>query len=79
MATAGIILIGDEMTGDLDSQTGFEIMRLVRDLNEREGLTVVYVTHDPRMAEFADYTVHLLDGVIVSQEADPVRDLVDLR
>ncbi len=73
------ILIGDEMTGDLDSATGFEIMRLVRGLNQNEGLTVVYVTHDPRMADFADYTVHLLDGVIVAQEADPVRDLVEVR
>jgi hypothetical protein len=36
------------------------------------------VTHDPRMADFADYTVHLLDGVIVAQEADPVRDLLEV-
>ena len=72
------ILIGDEMTGDLDSTTGFEIMHLVRDLNQNEGLTVVYVTHDPRMADFADYTVHLLDGVIVAQEADPVRELLEV-
>jgi putative ABC transport system ATP-binding protein len=70
------IIIGDEMTGDLDSQSGFEIMGLVRDRKEREGKTVVYVTHDPRMAEFADYTVHLLDGVIVDAAADPVRGLL---
>lgn len=78
LANDPAILIGDEMTGDLDSQTGFEIMQLVRDLNQREGKTVVYVTHDPRMAEFADYTVHLLDGRIVAKEADPVRHLLDL-
>lgn len=72
------ILIGDEMTGDLDSQTGFEIMHLVRDLNQNHGLTVVYVTHDPRMAEFADYTVHMLDGVIVAREADPVTTLLEV-
>jgi putative ABC transport system ATP-binding protein len=70
------IIIGDEMTGDLDSQSGFEIMGLVRDRKEREGKTVVYVTHDPRMAEFADYTVHLLDGVIVDAADDPVRGLI---
>ncbi|MCB9177747.1 MAG: ABC transporter ATP-binding protein [Caldilineae bacterium] len=69
------ILIGDEMTGDLDSQTGFEIMSLVRGLNQREGKTVVYVTHDPRMADYADYTVHMLDGKIVAKEADPVQAL----
>jgi putative ABC transport system ATP-binding protein len=77
LANDPAIIIGDEMTGDLDSQTGFEIMTLVRDLNQREGKTVVYVTHDPRMAdEYADYTVHMLDGKIVSREADPVRELV---
>ena len=65
------IIIGDEMTGDLDSKTGFEIMELVRDLNQDEGKTVVYVTHDPRMAAYADYTVHLLDGVIVDRTSDP--------
>ena len=70
------ILIGDEMTGDLDSKTGFEIMQLVRDLNQREGKTVVYVTHDPRMADYADYSVHLLDGQIVAREADPVVSLI---
>jgi ABC-type lipoprotein export system ATPase subunit len=79
LANDPAIVIGDEMTGDLDSQTGFEIMRLVRDLNQRDGKTIVYVTHDPRMAEFADYTVHLLDGQIVSSEADPVRNLVPIR
>jgi ABC-type lipoprotein export system ATPase subunit len=66
------ILIGDEMTGDLDSQTGFEIMDLIRDLNQREGTTVVYVTHDPRMAEYADASIHLLDGVIVSETGVPM-------
>jgi len=75
LANDPAIIIGDEMTGDLDSETGFEIMRLVRQLNQHDGKTVVYVTHDPRMAEFADYTVHLLDGVVVEAQADPVREL----
>jgi putative ABC transport system ATP-binding protein len=58
------ILIGDEMTGDLDSTTGFAIMELVAGLN-REGMTVVFVTHDPRMAEFATRTIELRDGKIL--------------
>ena len=70
------IIIGDEMTGDLDSQTGFEIMELVRGLNQREGKTIIYVTHDPRMADYADYTVNLLDGLIVQEDANPVNQLV---
>ncbi len=56
------IVIGDEMTGDLDSETGFEVMRLIRQLNQAEAKTVIYVTHDPRMADFADRVITLLDG-----------------
>jgi putative ABC transport system ATP-binding protein len=55
------ILIADEMTGDLDSETGFAIMELAASLN-REGMTVVFVTHDPRMAEFAGRIIELRDG-----------------
>jgi putative ABC transport system ATP-binding protein len=62
------ILIGDEMTGDLDSETGFAIMNLVRDLNN-EGMTVVFVTHDPRMAEFAKRVIHLQDGQLLREES----------
>lgn len=58
------ILIGDEMTGDLDSTTGFAIMELVTKLN-KEGMTIVFVTHDPRMAEFAGRVVNLQDGKLV--------------
>lgn len=61
------ILIGDEMTGDLDSESGFAIMRLVADLNA-EGMTVVFVTHDPRMAEFARRLIHMQDGKIMNGE-----------
>ncbi len=62
------IIIGDEMTGDLDSQTGFEVMHLVRRLNQEQGKTVIFVTHDPRMADFADRVVNMLDGVIHNEE-----------
>jgi putative ABC transport system ATP-binding protein len=58
------IVIGDEMTGDLDSETGFEVMRLIRQLNQEQGKTVIFVTHDPRMAEFADRIITMFDGQI---------------
>ena len=61
------ILIADEMTGDLDSQTGFAIMELVRSLND-EGMTIIYVTHDPRMAEFAEKVIELQDGKILNNQ-----------
>ena len=59
------ILIGDEMTGDLDSETGFAIMRLIAELN-KEGMTIVFVTHDPRMAEFAGRVIELQDGKLLN-------------
>ncbi|MCA9897293.1 MAG: ABC transporter ATP-binding protein [Ardenticatenaceae bacterium] len=62
------ILIGDEMTGDLDSETGFAIMRLIKELNQ-EGMTIVFVTHDPRMAEFAGRTIELQDGKLLNGAA----------
>lgn len=58
------ILIADEMTGDLDSETGFAIMELATQLN-RDGMTIVFVTHDPRMAKFATRVVELRDGQIL--------------
>jgi len=67
------ILIADEMTGDLDSETGFAIMRLMADLN-REGMTIVFVTHDPRMAVFAGRTIQLCDGQILQEKSDPPTD-----
>ncbi len=61
------ILIGDEITGDLDSATGFEVMEIVAHLNREQGTTIIYVTHDPRMAKFATRLIQLRDGVIVEE------------
>ncbi len=67
MANDPAILVGDEMTGDLDSVTGFEIMELVARLNRERGTTVIYVTHDPRMSRFAHRIIQLRDGKIVAE------------
>ncbi len=58
------ILIGDEITGELDSKTGFEVMEVIARLNQEQGTTIVYVTHDPRMAKFAGRVIQLRDGLI---------------
>jgi putative ABC transport system ATP-binding protein len=63
------ILIGDEITGDLDSVTGFEVMDIIARLNEERKTTVVYVTHDPRMAKYASRLIQIRDGKILSDEA----------
>ncbi len=71
------ILIGDEVTGDLDSESGVAIMRLLTKLNE-EGMTIVYVTHDPRMAKFARRLIHMYDGKLSNGDGkDPEGEVVD--
>jgi putative ABC transport system ATP-binding protein len=61
------ILLADEPTGALDSQTGAEVLDLIDQLHA-QGLTVITVTHDPRVAQRAQRVITLSDGVIVSDE-----------
>ncbi|MFJ6657422.1 ABC transporter ATP-binding protein [Streptomyces sp. NPDC091377] len=56
------VLFGDEPTGALDSRTGREVLALLRAMVDREGQTVVMVTHDPVAASYADRVVFLVDG-----------------
>ena len=56
------VLFADEPTGNLDSATGAEIMRVLARLNKKRGLTVVMVTHDERIARQAHRVLHLEDG-----------------
>lgn len=58
------ILLADEPTGNLDARTGQEIIDLLRQLNAEVGLTIVMVTHDPKIADQADRTVRLAEGRI---------------
>jgi putative ABC transport system ATP-binding protein len=59
------ILLADEPTGNLDTATGAEILRLIRDLHERLGSTVLIVTHDQSVAESCPRTIRIRDGRIV--------------
>jgi putative ABC transport system ATP-binding protein len=61
------IILADEPTGNLDSQTGAEIMALFADLH-RKGNTIVLVTHEADIAENAHRVVHIRDGVVASDE-----------
>lgn len=55
------IVLADEPTGNLDSKTGIEIMELLKDLNKK-GVTIVVVTHNPEVSEYADRTIIVKDG-----------------
>ncbi len=61
------IILADEPTGNLDSQTGNEIMKLMEDLHSK-GNTIVLVTHEPDIAEHAYRIIHIKDGVVASDE-----------
>jgi putative ABC transport system ATP-binding protein len=61
------IVWGDEPTGDLDSETADDVMRLMRDLNVRNQQTFVLVTHDPRIGAMCDRIIRMHDGRIVSE------------
>ena len=59
------ILLADEPTGNLDSQNSMAVLRLMKDLNQRLGQTILMITHDQEAAAYADRKVHMRDGQIV--------------
>ena len=67
LITEPAILLADEPTGNLDSESSVEIMTLLKKLNE-EGRTIVLITHEPDIAAFAGRVVRLRDGRIISDE-----------
>lgn len=59
------ILFADEPTGNLDSKTSEEVLRMFQELNEQEGITIVLVTHSPEVGAFAKEAYHIKDGLVV--------------
>ena len=66
LVTDPVIVLADEPTGNLDSESGDEILRLLRRACDEKQQTIVMVTHDPKAAEYADRIVRLNDGLIIS-------------
>jgi putative ABC transport system ATP-binding protein len=62
------LLLADEPTGNLDSASSLEIMKLLANLNQEHGRTIVLITHEPDIARFAERVVELRDGRIVRDE-----------
>ena len=63
------IILADEPTGNLDTSTGKEIMRIFSELNKKEGITIVMVTHEPEIGEYAQRTINVRDGIVEGEEA----------
>jgi putative ABC transport system ATP-binding protein len=60
------IILADEPTGNLDSRSGAEIMRIFQDLNEKQGITIIFVTHEPEIAQHTRRIIRLRDGLVIS-------------
>lgn len=62
------ILLADEPTGNLDSRTSVEIMQVLQELNDRDGLTVILVTHEPDIADYSKRVITFRDGQIIRDQ-----------
>ena len=63
LVTQPSIIMADEPTGNLDTKSGEEVLRIFKQLNE-QGITIIFVTHDPEIAEYGSRTILLRDGLI---------------
>jgi putative ABC transport system ATP-binding protein len=80
IVTNPTLLLADEPTGNLDTQRSHEIMELLVALNEKQGITILMVTHEPEMAEYARRTITFVDGKVANDERtrplyEPAADL----
>jgi putative ABC transport system ATP-binding protein len=67
LVTEPSIIMADEPTGNLDTKSGDEVLRIFQQLNE-QGITVIFVTHDPEIAGYSRRVIHIRDGLIEKDE-----------
>jgi putative ABC transport system ATP-binding protein len=70
LVTGPSIIMADEPTGNLDTKSGEEILQIFERLNQ-EGITIIFVTHDPEIAEYGSRTIHIRDGLIEQDVSQP--------
>ena len=63
------VLLADEPTGNLDSHTSADILKLFRQLNQEDGITVILVTHDAGVSRWADRIIHMRDGMVLDGDS----------
>ncbi len=69
------LILADEPTGNLDSKTSIEVMRLLQELREKQGITIVLITHEPEIAAYGTRIISVRDGVIISDEKNEPRSV----
>lgn len=67
LSTKPAIILADEPTGNLDSKTSLDVLKLLKMTSEKYSQTIVIITHDEQLAQMADRIVRIEDGRIVSQ------------
>jgi putative ABC transport system ATP-binding protein len=77
LVTEPAIILADEPTGNLDSATSIEVMRILQSLRERRGITIILITHEPEIAAYATRIVAVRDGVILSDTPNTPRAFTD--
>jgi len=78
LAPAPRLLLADELTGELDTETSLEVFDLLRRLSEQTGLSVLVVTHDVAIAQRTDRVVRIVDGRIATQSRRGASELVSI-
>ncbi|MCY3634958.1 MAG: ABC transporter ATP-binding protein [bacterium] len=76
LASRPEIIFADEPTGNLDSRSGNDVLKFMRDAVDDLGQTIVMVTHDAKAASFADRTVFLADGLLQGEMLNPTADQI---
>ena len=72
------LLLGDEITGELDSETSEMVMEALKKTNEEFGTTIINVTHNPRVSEYADRVLRIRDGLIEGQKHTLYGDISEI-